>query len=39
MRLSALILLLSSTFLFGFVSCGQKGPLSLPEHQQTETKD
>jgi len=34
MRLLALILL--STFLFGFVSCGQKGPLSLPEPQQTQ---
>ena len=37
MRVLALILL--STFLFGFVSCGQKGPLTLPEHQQAETKD
>lgn len=39
MRLLTLILL--STFLFGFMSCGQKGPLKLPEdgkQQQSEQK-
>lgn len=38
MRLLTLLLL--STFLFGFMSCGQKGPLKLPEDgkQQTEQK-
>ena len=40
MRLLTLLLL--STFLFGFMSCGQKGPLKLPDDgkspQQTEQK-
>ena len=30
MRLLTLLLL--STFLFGFMSCGQKGPLKLPDN-------
>lgn len=40
MRLLTLLLL--STFLFGFMSCGQKGPLQLPDNsksqQQTDNK-